>query len=461
MPQRWLISMALFAAAAAGATAWIADATPGAIAAIALAAAAPTALGAGLAGARQSSVLGELANVVRRVGAGEFALRAYVGGDSPLSQLARAVNSSAEELGDRFRNLETDRRQLRAVLGGMVEGVVLLDAQQQVLFVNHRAAQLLDLPASCVGKRMWEVVRHRRLQQLVAQALRADEPLREELLWHGPKPRDLGVYVTRLAGADAPGAVLVLHDVTDLHRLERVRSEFVANVSHELKTPLTVIKINVETLLGGAIDDPGPRTQFLEQIQEQADRLHALIIDLLNLARIETGAESFELETVSLEPVIAQQLDRLRSRAETRRQVLEAQPPHDDVAAWADREAIESILANLLDNALKYTPDGGRIAVRWFANNGDACLQVEDTGIGIPERDLPHVFERFYRVDKARSRELGGTGLGLSIVKHLAQSMSGSVGVESTLDRGSRFTVTLPRAEASQTEVFAAAGPSN
>lgn len=461
MSRRWLILMALIAAAAAGATAWALGAAPAVIAAVAIAAAAPTALAAALASARQSAILGELAQVVRRVGAGEFALRAYVGGDSSLSQLARAVNSSAEELGERFRNLETDRRQLRAVLGGMVEGVVLLDAQQQVLFVNHRAAHLLDLPASCVGKRLWEVVRHRRLQQLVAQSLKADVPMREELLWHGPTPRDLGVYAARLAGADAPGAVLVLHDVTDLHRLERVRSEFVANVSHELKTPLTVIKINAETLLGGAIDDPDARMQFVEQIQEQADRLHALILDLLNLARIETGAESFELETVPLQPVIEDQIDRLRSRAETRKQVLEAVPPPDNVAAWADREAIESILANLLDNAIKYTPDGGRIAVRWFANNGDACLQVEDTGIGIPERDLPHVFERFYRVDKARSRELGGTGLGLSIVKHLAQSMSGSVGVESRLDEGSRFTVTLPRAEAATGEATGDSGPWN
>lgn len=447
MSRRWLISIALIAFCSAGGTAWALGVGTGAALAIALAAAVPTALAAVLVSARQSSILGEFAQVVRRVGAGELTLRAYVGGETPLSHLARALNSSAEELSERFRTLETDRRQLRAVLGGMVEGVVLLDARQQVLFANHRAAQLLDLPASCVGKRLWEVIRHRRLQQLVAQSLKADVPVREELLWHGPTPRDLGIYAARLAGADAPGAVLVLHDVTDLHRLERVRSEFVANVSHELKTPLTVIKINVETLLAGAIDDPGARMQFLEQIQEQADRLHALIIDLLNLARIETGSESFEMETVPLEPVIAEQVESLRSRAENRGQVLEIDPPPDEVAAWADREAIESILANLLDNAIKYTPDGGRISVRWFANDGDACLQVEDTGIGIPERDLAHVFERFYRVDKARSREMGGTGLGLSIVKHLAQSMSGSVAVESTPDQGSRFTVTLPRAD--------------
>lgn len=449
MSRRSQNLISLTALMAAGGLAAAFGVAPGPACAIAVGAGAATAVAVALAGARQAAVLTDIAQVLRRIGAGEFGLRAYVGGDSKLSELARSVNSAAEELGDRFGNLETDRGQLRAVLGGMVEGVVLLDSQQHVQFVNRRAAQLLDLPASCAGKRFWEVVRHRRLQQLVASSLKADEPIREELNWHGPTPRDLGVYVARLAGTATPGAVLVLHDVTDLHRLERVRSEFVANVSHELKTPLTVIKINVETLLAGAIDDPGPRLEFLEQIQEQADRLHALILDLLNLARIETGAESFELERVSIQPVVERQIERLRPRAEARKQVLEPIPAAGEVAAWADREALESILDNLLDNAIKYTPRGGRIAVRWFASNGDACLQVEDNGIGIPERDLPHVFERFYRVDKARSRELGGTGLGLSIVKHLAQSMNGAVGVESAPDKGSRFTVTLPAAEPS------------
>jgi two-component system phosphate regulon sensor histidine kinase PhoR len=240
--------------------------------------------------------------------------------------------------------------------------------------------------------------------------------------------------------------VLVLHDTSELRRLERVRQEFVANVSHELKTPLAVIKVTVETLLAGAADDPAHRVGFLEQIDEQTDRLHALILDLLSLARIESGAEALEFQAVELEQAAQDCLERHRARAEAKGVDLDAEPlsAAAPVTAWADEEALGTILDNLVDNAIKYTPAGGRVRVRWRAADGEACLEVEDTGVGIPERDQSRVFERFYRVDKARARELGGTGLGLSIVKHLAQVMQGTVGVRSTVGRGTTFTVRLP-----------------
>jgi two-component system phosphate regulon sensor histidine kinase PhoR len=251
--------------------------------------------------------------------------------------------------------------------------------------------------------------------------------------------------------------VLVLHDTSDLRRLERLRQEFVANVSHELKTPLSVIKACIETLLEGAVDDPEHRGPFLEKIDEQADRLHALILDLLSLARIESGAEAFDFQSVPLAPVVAACLEAHRARAEARSLRLEAVPPGADdihagpadspaeVSAWADEEAVRQILDNLVDNALKYTPAGGLVRVRWRTEEGQACLEVEDTGIGIPEQDLPRIFERFYRVDKARSRELGGTGLGLSIVKHLVQAMHGTVRASSQVGEGTTFAVRLPR----------------
>jgi two-component system phosphate regulon sensor histidine kinase PhoR len=330
----------------------------------------------------------------------------------------------------------------------MVEGVVSLDAQQRILFANERAARLLDFPQQqAVGRRFWEVVRHRRLHEIVSAALAGPEPIREELDWPGPIVRHLALYAARRPGGPAEGAVLVLHDTSDLRRLESVRQEFVANVSHELKTPLSVIKVCVETLLTGAADEPEHRNQFLEQIDEQADRLHALILDLLSLARIESGAEALDFEAVPLGPAVHDCLERHHSRAEAKQQRLEACPPAngDAVNAWADGEALDTILDNLVDNAIKYTPPGGQIRVRWQDDGSHVCLEVEDSGIGIPERDLPRVFERFYRVDKARSRELGGTGLGLSIVKHLTQTMLGSVGVRSTVGRGTTFSVRLPR----------------
>jgi two-component system phosphate regulon sensor histidine kinase PhoR len=396
---------------------------------------------------RQERPLAHAAEALRRLAAGEFGHKLYAGGSPAVAELARAANAAAEALAARVARLEDDRRQLRAVLSGMVEGVVSLDAKQVILFANDRAADLLGFhPQQAVGRRFWEVVRHRRLQEIIRNTLSGAEPHREELTWTGPAVRHLAVYVARLPGGSDQGVVLVLHDTSELRRLEQVRQEFVANVSHELKTPLAVIKVCVETLLDGAAADLEHRTQFLDQINEQADRLHALILDLISLARIESGAEALEFVAVPVEQAVHDCLDRHRARAETKNQRLEVVPPPGGsaVLAWADEEALNAILDNLVDNAIKYTPAGGSIRVRWHAADGHACLEVEDTGIGIPQRDLPRVFERFYRVDKARSRELGGTGLGLSIVKHLTQAMQGTVGVRSVVGRGTTFSVQLP-----------------
>jgi two-component system, OmpR family, phosphate regulon sensor histidine kinase PhoR len=414
------------------------------------------------------------------IAAGGYGYTVYALGKDEVGTAARAFNHMSERLAVQFAQLEEDRQQLRAVLSGMIEGVVALDADQRILFANERAQQLLEFPPSSVGgRKLWEVVRQRSVQEVVERALAQAEPQREELDWHGPTGRSLAVYASRLPGTPARGAVLVLHDTSDLRRLERLRQEFVANVSHELKTPLSVIKAAVETLLDGAVDDPANRGAFLEQIEEQSDRLYALILDLLSLARLESGTEGFELQAVPLVPLIEGCLDRHHARAEARHQQLEIVPPSFDtetrrqadketgrqgnvpspclpvslspcldLAVWADEEAVEQIVDNLVDNALKYTPEGGRICVRWSASDGQVCLEVEDTGIGIPERDLPRIFERFYRVDKARSRELGGTGLGLSIVKHLVQAMQGTIRAASQPGQGTTFTVRLPRAPA-------------
>ena len=241
--------------------------------------------------------------------------------------------------------------------------------------------------------------------------------------------------------------MLVFHDTTELRRLENLRQEFAANVSHELKTPLAIIKACVETLIDGAVDDPEHRGQFLQRIDEQSERLHRLILDLLHLARIESETEIFSMEELDLESEVAACLERQRTLAESKRQKLELQPPAGDqgpILAWADEEAVQQILDNLVDNALKYTPAEGTIAIRWGRDGNQVFIEVRDTGIGIPESELPRIFERFYRVDKARSRELGGTGLGLSIVKHLTQAMQGSIQAKSQLGQGSSFTVRLP-----------------
>jgi len=405
---------------------------------------------AALAG-RYTRPVRDLIEVAERISVGPTGQRVFLSGTDELGQLGQTFNRLSERLAIRIAQLEEDRQQLRTILSGMVEGVVALDAEQRILFANERASQLLELPnPSPVGRRLWEVVRQRPLLDVVQRALDRPEPYREEFNWNGNVVRTLTVHAARLPGRPPRGAVLVLHDTTELRRLERLRQEFVANVSHELKTPLSVIKANVETLIDGAVDDAKHRGAFLKQIASQGDRLHFLILDLLSLARIESGEELFEFGPIEVESVAKAGIDRHRTRAETRNQrltLVPSDPALGEAVIWADEEAMDQILDNLLDNALKYTPEGGEIRVRWRIEGTQVALEVTDTGIGIPAADLPRIFERFYRVDKARSRELGGTGLGLSIVKHLVQAMHGTIRASSQVGAGTTFTLTLPRAD--------------
>lgn len=393
--------------------------------------------------------LEELGEAVERMAAGSPRARVFSNERGEFRLLGQTFNRMSEHLGTRIAQLEEDRQQLRTILSGMAEGVVALDADLRILYANDRAAELLEFPTTTpVGRHLWQVVRHRPLLDAVRQAQESADPCRAEVRWAGVTPRSLTVVAVRLPGLSDTdlrprGAVLVLHDTSELRRLERLRQEFVANVSHELKTPLSVIKVHVETLIDGAIEDAQNRGHFLEQIARQSDRLHALILDLLSLARIESGEEVLDFEEVAIGSVTQATVERHRPRAEARNQRLTI-TPGPDVCAWADEEALDQILENLLDNALKYTQDGGQIEVRWHLDEDHVEIEVSDTGIGIPAADLPRIFERFYRVDKARSREMGGTGLGLSIVKHLAQALRGSIRASSEFGKGTTFTLALP-----------------
>ncbi|QEL13178.1 HAMP domain-containing sensor histidine kinase [Limnoglobus roseus] len=394
--------------------------------------------------------LNELAEGAKRLADGDLGLRIHTAGGQEFVALARSFNDMSKKLAGSFALLAHDREQLRTILSGMVEGVVAFDSEQQVLFANERAGVLLGFdPDAAIGRKLWEVARQRAVQEIVEKALGGGGPHREELDCKGPDARRLAAYVSRLPGAESAGAVMVLHDITDLRRLERLRQDFVANVSHELKTPLAVIQSNIEALQDGAAEDPQARGPFLERVKHEADRLDALIQDLLRLAKIESGEQPFELGRVPLDAAIAECLERQATRAEAKSMALIEVPPKNapkGVAAFADEDAMEAILDNLVDNAIKYTPSGGKITVRWTATDRHVQIEVEDTGIGISEADLSRVFERFYRADRARNRAAGGTGLGLAIVKHLVQSLHGQVTVASQLGKGTTFKVTLPRA---------------
>jgi two-component system phosphate regulon sensor histidine kinase PhoR len=259
------------------------------------------------------------------------------------------------------------------------------------------------------------------------------------------RERIVDVHASPFRGGDRSGLVLVLHDISELRRLERIRRDFVANVSHELKTPLTSIKGFIETLLAGALHDEHNNERFLRRIDWNVDRLTHLVADLLSLARIESGA-TIQRVPVDWRRILTDVLRRHEEAIRSKGLELQVAGTTEAVLVAGDPEAMTQVLENLVDNAVKYTTNNGRIRVQLFTREGIASLIVEDTGIGIPSAELDRVFERFYRVDKARSREVGGTGLGLSIVKHLVMAMGGTVRVASDVGRGSRFTVDLPAA---------------
>ena len=414
------------------------------------------ALAAAIVACRRARALDEIAR--GRGGAGRgAAVLADPGAASAgrSGRLARLLDAVAPQLETRMARLEQDRQQLRAVLSGMAEGVIAIDARRRLLFANASADRLFGLDAA-VGR----PARPRadpqpagpgggrgdaRQPRALPGRDRADRAARSR---SASTPRVLAVHGTPLPGSPPPGAVLVFHDVTELRRLERMRQDFVANVSHELKTPLASIKAYTETLLDWALHDENVNVRFLKRIEEQADRLNQLILDLLSLARLESGQEVFEHGPLALAPVVGvvrRVAPRPRRGARASASSLDLGPLDDETLVMADEEAIRQILDNLIDNAIKYTPEGGSVRVACRLDGDAVAIEVADTGIGIPRDDLPRVFERFYRVDKARSRELGGTGLGLSIVKHLVQSIGGQITVDSRVGAGTRFTVQLPR----------------
>ncbi len=392
----------------------------------------------------------ELQEGARKLAEGDWDHKIRVAGTSEHAELAATFNAMSGRLASTFRLLEHDREQLRAILSGMVEGVIAIDDRRRVLFANERAGQLLEFdPLKAIDEQLGEVTRLAPFHAVVEDGLTATDPHRAEFDVPGSGGRHLEVYVSRFPGYGMPGAVVVVNDTTEVRQAERTRQDFVANASHELKTPLAVIKSSAETLIDGAAQDPNACAGFLDQIVRESDRLAYLVRDMLSLSKIESGRLGLQPRAVPLDRAITDCVERHHARADTKTLTMVEKPPPDapaSVAAWADPDALRQIMDNLVDNAIKYTPNGGRITVRWGATADTVSFEVEDTGVGIPEADVNRVFERFYRVDPARGRAEGSTGLGLSIVKHLAQAMRGQVRVNSKLAKGTTFRVTLPRA---------------
>ena len=364
-----------------------------------------------------------------------------------IGDLAAAFNDMQRELTARLSDLRENNEALATVLGSMDEGIIAVDADEKVLLANDASRTLLDsVLVDHVGRPLLEVARSLPLQQAMQESLTNNRTLQTEFEATGEPRRALSLRATCLPGNPCPGVVLVLRDVSELRRLENLRQEFVANVSHELKTPLAAIKAYAETLSLGAVNDTENNLGFVARIEEQADRLHQLILDMIQIARIESGQESFEITDVDLGDVMESCAAQYANEANLKNIRFAIEPPDESIVVSADEDGTRIILENLIDNAIKYTSENGEITVRFRRDGSSAVLEVQDTGIGIAEQDQLRIFERFYRADKARSRDLGGTGLGLSIVKHLTHAFGGSVGLESELGKGSKFTVRLPLA---------------
>ena len=414
----------------------------------ALAGAAVAMLAGWLLARRAAGPFEDLASAVSRLAAGAIAVPLPASDVAEVSALAGAIETLRGQLVERSLTIGRQGTQQEAVLGSMIEGVLAVDASQRIVSINRAAADLLGLdPATVLGRPIQEVVRNADLRQFALQAIDCRETVEDDLVLRAARDRTLRVRGTPLNDPSGEGgAVIVLNDITDIRHLENVRRDFVANVSHELKTPVASIKGFVETLLEGRVDDPADRRRFLEIIGRQSDRLGTIIDDLLALSRIEQaeGMGDLPLEHVPVADVLAAVVAECGPRADERSITIEVDSP-PRLGAEVNAPLLEQALINLVDNALKYSEPGGRVVVA-VAPTVDGMLEwiVRDQGSGIGAEHLPRLFERFYRVDKGRSRRLGGTGLGLSIVKHIVQAHGGTVAVESTPGVGSTFRVLLP-----------------
>jgi two-component system phosphate regulon sensor histidine kinase PhoR len=408
---------------------------------------------------RSSRGVEELAAAAARLASGAFDTHVPTPELAEVSDLAGALGILREQLVERGRTIGRQGTQQEAVLGSMVEGVLAVDGRQRVVSVNRAAAALLGLEqATAIGHPLQELVRNPELRRFALRAIDCQEPIEDDLLLRGPTgDRTILVRGTALReprGGEG-GAVIVLNDVTHFRHLENVRRDFVANVSHELKTPIASIKGFVETLLDGAVDDAKDARRFLGIVSKQAERLEQIIEDLLSLSRIEQseGAGNLPLEFGLVREVLAAAMADCQPRADGRDITLEWECDASLVAPL-NRPLLEQAVINLVDNAIKYSENGRTVMVSGRLEQAvmeddrpGVVISVTDQGCGIAPEHLPRIFERFYRVDKARSRKLGGTGLGLSIVKHIVQAHGGTVAVDSTPGVGTTFRLLLPLAE--------------
>jgi two-component system phosphate regulon sensor histidine kinase PhoR len=382
----------------------------------------------------------------QRIAAGDWNTRVYSGSKDEIGELGRNINNMTKILKEKIDEVSQEKSRLENILNTIVSGVIVIDNYSLVRIINPAAEEIFGINRTTAeGKHNLEVIRHFGLNEQVEKCLIQEKIIEYEFAIHHLEDKVLQCYIAPVYRDDnISGITMVFHDITRLRKLEQMRADFVANASHELRTPLTIIKGYIETLLNGALEDRSVSEKFMAVIDKEADRLQRLVDELLVLSRLESQRDTSE-QSVNLHVVIDSVFDGMKQRFEAKKISFDLQLPKELPEVKANPDRIKQVLVNLLDNALKYTPEEGRVQLKAYEEGKNIRVIIEDTGMGIPARDLSRIFERFYRVDKARTRRLGGFGLGLSIVKHIVEMYGGQIGVDSIPEKGSSFWFTLPK----------------
>ncbi len=393
----------------------------------------------------------ELLGNIRRIAAGNFDMKIRLGPDTSLNlqMLADSLNQMTSQYRRAMSDAEANRSKLSGITSSLIDGLIVVDQDLRIVLSNPAARRLLGIDTNADGRYLLEVIRNYDLVQAVNEALGEKSVSVQEVSLFTPARRILRAHATPITDerGKAVGVATILHDVTELKRLEQMRSDFVANVSHELRTPLTSIKGFVETLSEGAIEDPQAAAQFLQIIGQETERMVAIVNDLLELSRIEAGDQDWKPDLVDIAKVVNHSVAACGPQAQAKHITMDKVIESDLPSVRGEESMLLQVFINLVDNAVKYTPEGGHVTVNVEPDGGNKLrVHVADNGFGIPKKHLPRIFERFYRVDKGRSRNMGGTGLGLSIVKHIVEKHHGSISVKSEVGEGTTFTVTLPTA---------------
>ncbi len=386
----------------------------------------------------------KLTRTAASIAAGDLSRRFIRYPRHEIGELGRAFDQMADNMQGTIDDITRSRDRLEAILRGMVEGVLVIDSDGHVLLANRALMEMLELKAVPPGRLPSEIIRNADLLEALDEARAGRDYVWREIQTLGNRPRYLEAHVVRINGEAGPGLVCVLHDITERKRMEKMRRDLVANVSHELRTPLTAVRGAAETLLDGALDNPQYGRHFAELILRQSHRLERLVQDLLELSRLESGESPPRPRPINAAELADSVVEAVTDLAEGSGVELERRLPAEPLIFAADARQVEQAVLNLLDNAIKYTGQGGRVSLAMEARGEEVVISVQDTGPGIAAEHLPRLFERFYRVDTNRSREMGGTGLGLAIVKHIAQVHHGRVEVASAPGKGSTFQLILP-----------------